>query len=152
MFRYPIREISGIHGKGLSLTDRVLKADENPLSDLAGEMFDIDLRIDISRSTCNEVVLNLHGNRVKYDVKKRILHSHGSEVRLDPRDGIIEIRVLVDRLSIETFGNRGEVSITNIARQQDCRPQLVLNAVGGDAFIKSLDVHAVESTWKNDGK
>jgi fructan beta-fructosidase len=149
MFRYPIREIERIHGKEFSITDCVLKPGENPLSGLEGELFDIDLKIDVARSTCSEVILKLHGNTVKYDLKSKKLHSQGSEAQLDPGSGMVEIRVFVDRLSIETFGNRGEVSITNIANQKPERPQLVLNALGGDAVVKSLAVHEVKPTWKD---
>jgi fructan beta-fructosidase len=62
---------------------------------------------------------------------------------------MVEIRVLVDRLSLEAFGNRGEVSITNIAKQASEGPHLVLSAQGGDAVIQSLVVHELESIWKD---
>ena len=64
----------------------------------------------------------------------------------EPGDGF---RVLVDRLSLETFGNRGEVSITNIAHQKPSQPALSVAAVGGEAALTSLSAHAIESMWKN---
>lgn len=148
MCRYPIREITSIHGEEFSLPNRVLKPGENPLSGLEGDLFDIHLEIDISHSTCSEVTLNLRGNTVKYDVGRKVLYSVGSEVPLEPRAGLIDIRVLMDRLSIESFGNQGEVSITNIAYQKGDRPHLEINAVGGEARIVSLTVHKLKSIWK----
>ncbi len=146
--RYPIREITAIHDDAFELKDRVLRPGENPLAHWAGELFDIDVKIDIAQSACSEVVLNLRGNVVKYDVTGKVLHSVGSEAPLEPRLGCIEIRVLVDRLSIETYGNRGEVSITNIANQDPARPGLGLHAVGGQAKIASLTVHKLKSIWR----
>jgi sucrose-6-phosphate hydrolase SacC (GH32 family) len=147
--RYPIREIDAIHGKEFRIADRVLKPGENLLSGISGELFDIELKIDTARSSCSVITLKIRGNTVKYDLKKGILHSHGSEARLDPISGMVEIRVLVDRLSLEAFGNRGEVSITNIAKQASEGPHLVLSAQGGDAVIQSLVVHELESIWKD---
>ena len=148
MCRYPIREITKIYDQEFSLQNRTLKPGDNPLSGLQGDLFDINLDIDISQSTCSEILLNLRGNTVKYDVSHNVLHSVGSEVHLESRAGLIEIRILMDRLSIESFGNHGEVSITNIAYQKEDRPHLELSAVGGNAKIVSLTVHKLKSIWE----
>jgi sucrose-6-phosphate hydrolase SacC (GH32 family) len=148
--RWPVREISRLYcGKPFSLADHTLKPDENPLTGLDGDAFDIELKLDIAKSTCSEVVLNLCGNKVTYDLKKHSLQSLDSQVPLEPRSGAIEIRVLMDRLSIETFGNHGEVSITNIAHQKPAKPALGIAAVGGEAVLTSLSVREIESMWKN---
>ncbi len=146
--RYPIREISKIHGTTFSLNDQTLNPGDNPLAQMKGELFDIRLRLGVSRSTCDKLVLKTHGNVTEYDLKSRKLRSQGSEVALAPVSDEIEIRVLVDRLSLETFGNRGEVSITNIAYQRPGNPALELRAEGGDAFIRSLEVRELRSIWK----
>lgn len=148
MCRYPIREITRIYDQEFSLRNHILKPGDNPLSGLEGDLFDINLDIDISQSTCSEIVLNLRGNTVKYDVSRKVLHSVGLEVHLEPRAGLIEIRILMDRLSIESFGNHGEISITNIAYQKADRPHLELSAVGGDAKIVSLTAHKLKSIWE----
>jgi sucrose-6-phosphate hydrolase SacC (GH32 family) len=145
--RNPIREIDTIHGEPYSRENFVLRPGENPLSGQEGDLFDIRVEVDLSQSVCSEVVLDLNGNTVKYDVKGQVLHSVGSDVRLEPKDGRVEIRVLMDRLSIEAFGNRGEVSITNIAYQKTRGP-LEIKAVGGDVKIVSLTAHKVKSIWK----
>jgi sucrose-6-phosphate hydrolase SacC (GH32 family) len=148
MCRYPIREITSIYDQEFSLQNRILKAGKNPLSGLEGDLFDINLEIDISQSTCSEIVLNLRGNTVKFDVSRKVLHSVGSEVHLEPIAGLLEIRILMDRLSIESFGNHGEVSITNIAYQKADRPHLELSAISGDAKIVSLTAHKLKSIWE----
>jgi fructan beta-fructosidase len=148
MCRYPIREITRIYDQEFSIRNRILKPGDNLLSDLEGDLFDINVVIDISQSTCAEIVLNLRGNTVKYDMSRKVFHSVGSEVHLEPRAGMIEIRVLMDRLSIESFGNHGEVSITNIAYQKVDRPHLELSAVSGDAKIVSLTAHELKSIWE----
>jgi levanase/fructan beta-fructosidase len=146
--RYPIREITSIHGETFSLNDFVLTPGINPLYGMNGDLFDINVKVDLSQSTCSEIALDLHGNTVKYDVQKKILHSVGSEAYLDPRDSRIEIRILMDRLSIETFGNRGEVSITNIAYQKNDNHPLKISAIDGRAKIISLTACKIKSIWE----
>jgi sucrose-6-phosphate hydrolase SacC (GH32 family) len=63
-------------------------------------------------------------------------------------DGLAEIRVLVDRLSLENFGNRGEVSLTNFARKNDSVPPLELRAEGRAVFLGSIEIHELDSIWK----
>jgi len=153
MFRYPIREIASLYGKELSIADRVIKPGENPLSGLEGGSFDIDLKIDATRSTCSEIVFTLCGSTVKYNLKSRNLNSLGAGVQLDPRSGMVEIRILVDRLSVETFGNHGEVSITtSTVHDKFGTPNLVLSAEGGDAAVVSLVAHELKSSWRTPEK
>jgi levanase/fructan beta-fructosidase len=147
--RTPIAEIATLRGPGgVSLKDQSIKPGVNRLAEVAGELFDIRLVLDVSGSTCEELTLNLRGNEVRYNLKRAILRSHGSEVSLPAEAGEVEIRVLMDRLSLETFGNRGAVSITNVARQNQASPHLALTATGGDAALKSIEVHPLRSIWK----
>lgn len=145
--RYPIQGIETLAGKRLHVENFKLTSDNNPLSRFEGELLDLKVVIDTARSNCEKVTLVLHGNTVSYDLKKHILTSHGSEAPLAPRSDLVEIRILMDRLSLETFGNRGEVSITNVAHQ-DTSNKLEISATGGDAAIRSLNVSELKSIWK----
>lgn len=148
MCRYPIREISRIWGEEFSLQNHTLKQGENPLSEIKGDLVDIEMALDIEQSTCSEILFDLKGNIVKYDLQHNIFESVGSRASLEPRNGLIEIRILMDRLSIESYGNRGEVSITNIAYQKDGKASLKLTAVDGLAHIVSLKARQLNSIWE----
>ncbi|MBN2136283.1 MAG: GH32 C-terminal domain-containing protein [Sedimentisphaerales bacterium] len=149
MCRYPIREIETIRTAGaFGLEDTAVEPSRNPLAAIRGELFDIEMEIDVARSRCSQILLELRGNTVAYDLNRKILSSVGSEVPLEPRRGRVQLRILMDRLSIETFGNRGEVAITNIAYQNQDTPHLKFSAVGGNARILSLTVHNLTSIWK----
>ena len=147
MCRSPIREIATIHGAAFAATDYVLQPGANALAGRKGELFDLRLVIDVPRSRADLVIVTIHGNRVEYDFRQHRLRSHGSEAPLAPHEGEIEVRVLADRLSLETFGNRGEVSITNVARQDPDAPALELQVIGGEAVLKSLEVWELRSIW-----
>jgi sucrose-6-phosphate hydrolase SacC (GH32 family) len=94
MCRFPVREISQIHGQGLELPSCVCRPQDNPLSALTGDLFDLDLTIDTDRSTCRSILLELCGNTVCYDLKNKTLDSLGSKASLEPRSGRVQIRVL----------------------------------------------------------
>jgi sucrose-6-phosphate hydrolase SacC (GH32 family) len=148
LYRNPIAEISKLYRREVSLANHILKPGANPLAGAEGELFDIRLRLDVARSTCSRLVLKLCGNTVMYDSGRAILSSHGSEIPLHAENGEVEIRVLVDRLSLETFGNGGAVSITNFAQRKEGRPPVELFAEGGEAFLRSVDLRELDSIWK----
>jgi fructan beta-fructosidase len=145
--RYPVREIERLCAATFELTAHSLREHENPLSSIEGECFDIEAKIDVAGSTCDEIIFSLRGNTVKYDVRNESLDSHGTVVPLEPRSGSIALRILIDRLSIETFGNNGEVSITNISHHNEETPRLSLRAIGGAAHLTSLTVRTLRSMW-----
>jgi len=147
--RNPIREIATLRAKdGFAVKDHVLPPGANPLAHLQGELFDIRIVLDVARSTCDALTLGLRGNEVCYDLKRATLRSCATEVPLPADSGEIEMRVLLDRLSLETFGNRGAVSITSVIRQNQADPHLTLTATGGDAVLKSIEVHHLHSIWR----
>ena len=147
--RYPIREIERLYSREFALSNRRLAPGENPLDEVdgAGAAFDITAEFDLSQSSCDEIAFGLCGSPVKYDVRNQLLDACGSRTELKPRSGRIQFRLLVDRMSVECFGNRGEVSVTNVAQAQAIAPALSLQAVGGDLWITSLTVHELNSIW-----
>ena len=147
LYRHPIAEISKLYRREIALADQAVKPGENPLAGAKGELFDLRLQLDVPRSTCRRLVLNLCGNTVSYDPGTATLNSHGSEVALKPEDGVVEIRVLVDLLSLETFGNGGAVSITNFAQRKEGGVPVELLAEGGEAFLRSVDLRELGSIW-----
>ena len=149
MCRYPIREIAALHDETFALEGRMLKSGENPLAHLTGELFDIDLEdrhhgIDVFRSRPESAGQH---RQVRRGSPSHPFGWLGGSAR-NPGTDAFTIRVLMDRLSIETYGNRGEVSITNIAYQDGETPGLELGAVGGEAKITSLKVRKLKSIWK----
>jgi levanase/fructan beta-fructosidase len=147
VFRSPIREIERLYASTVTLHEQTLAPGQNPLAQVNGELFDIVAEFDLTKSSCDEIVFNLRGNLVKYDVGQAQLDACGSRAGLQPSAGKLQLRLLVDRMSIEAFGNQGAVSITNVARAQDTQPALSLSAHGGNVFITSLAVHTLNSIW-----
>jgi levanase/fructan beta-fructosidase len=145
LYRYPIGEIEKLYADEFSLRDATLKPGQNPLANLRGELFDIAVEMDVAKTKCDSIALDVRGNVVTYSFKHETVESCGARAGLPPRSGRIHLRILVDRMSVETFGNRGEVSITNCARARNSGTPLSIRSLGGDARIVSLRVHPLKS-------
>jgi len=149
LHRNPIREIAKLYYDDFGLREKRLEPGENPLASLRGDTFDIAMELDLAKSSASEIVLNARGNTVRYLVKEGAMESCGVRTALKPRLDRIRIRVLVDRMSIEAFGNDGTVSITNVAAPGAAKTPLSLEAIGGSAFLASVNVHRLRSIWEN---
>ena len=62
-------------------------------------------------------------------------------------DGRIQLRILVDRSSVEVFGNQGETVITDLVFPSVGSDQLELFATGGNSQIISCTVFPLASIW-----
>jgi sucrose-6-phosphate hydrolase SacC (GH32 family) len=57
------------------------------------------------------------------------------------------VEILVDRTSIETFVNHGEISATRFVLPKE--HGLSVKAEGGDVGIQSLVIYPLNSAWKH---
>jgi levanase/fructan beta-fructosidase len=149
VYRYPIREIEKLWDQKFDLSPLSIGPGENPLANQTGKYYDIDMELDVAGSDASEIVLELAGrSKVRYLIKDKVLESCGSRAPLAAENGRVELRVLLDRTSVEVFGNRGVVSISKCMLPDDSKPPLVLSAVGGKAKFARLTLHTLKSMWE----
>jgi sucrose-6-phosphate hydrolase SacC (GH32 family) len=145
--RNPVREIEKLHEAPRHWKDLTLKPGDNPLSDLQGDLF--DLQMEIEPGDAKEIVLTLRGEAVRYSVSEKKLSFLGRSGELEPEDGRVKLRVLLDRTSIEAFGNGGKLSMSSCFVPQPEDRNLSLSAEGGSARIHSLTVYPLKSAWSH---
>ncbi|MBX3445037.1 MAG: glycoside hydrolase family 32 protein [Planctomyces sp.] len=63
-------------------------------------------------------------------------------------DGRVRLRVLVDRSSVEVFGNAGETVVTDLVFPKSTSDRVELYAVGGAAKVVSCDIWPLKSVWR----
>ena len=94
----------------------------------------------------SKVGLAFGPEEVSYDVKASRLNG----VPLEPVDGKISLRVLVDRPMLEICGNAGRVYITR--KRASPGPSAISKVkafvAGGHAKLVQLEVYELESIWK----
>ena len=142
--RTPVKEIENLYTEHFTLKDKPLKLDENLLAGISGDLFDIEM--EIVPGQADEFGLRLHDRAITYAAGK--VSCLGRSAPLSPVDGTVTLRILVDRTSLEVFGNNGEISLTSCFLPKNLETKLELYAMGANAHIKSLKVRKLRSAWK----
>jgi len=145
LFMYPIEAIQSLYTKSVSLENHALKPGDNPLADMSGELFDIEMVIEPGDAT--EFGLRLHETAVIYSDNR--VTSAGAKAEVSPLDGVLRLRILVERTSIETFVNRGQVALPCCHLPKKPSTGLDLYAKGGSVTVRSLRVTRLKSCWES---
>jgi sucrose-6-phosphate hydrolase SacC (GH32 family) len=141
VFRQPIKEIALLHHGQDTWTNHLLHANEVLPLEAAGRLFHIQAEVSIPAGT--RLIFNIRGVPV-------ILTSQTVESGTNParvQDQVRTVELLVDRASIETFVNQGEISSTRFVLPNE--NGLSLKAEGGAVTVRSLSVYPLNSAWKD---
>lgn len=139
IFREPVKEIAKLHAGEDVWTNRVLQAGQTLPLEPAGREFRIRARVSIPAGA--KLVFNLRG--VPVTLGEKSLESANPPV---PVAGQVQtVEILVDRSTLETFVNGGEISFTQFALPKESG--LSVKAEGGAVTIQSLVINPLASIW-----
>jgi len=145
LYRQPIKEIENIHQKEYSWNNQILKPDENLLSDIQGELFHIQAEIEVE--SADEFGFILHGESIRYAASNNELFCLGKSASLTPLQGKIKLEILLDRTSLEIFGNDGRISLSFCFLPDARKRNLKIYSSRGSIRIVSLKVYKLGSIW-----
>lgn len=143
--RWPVREIERIWTDRQSWEDLRLDSRGILLSADAGQQEDISVSIRLEDARA--VGLEIGGVAVRYDCQAQALTCLGCTAPLAPEDGRIHLRCLLDRTSLEVFGNHGLVSMSSCDLLSGENTGLRILAEGGGGVFEQVSAHKVQSTW-----
>lgn len=169
VFREPVKEITNLYEYNNSWNDIVLTNDDNIFNELNGDLYDINVEVDYQNSSSFE--MNLRGARIYYDAEEKKIVCNGpvventivpdawksdsnlnkgnlGEAPLPPINGIIKLRILVDRTTIEVFGNDGQVVITSCFMPEENKTYSI-SSYGTTKIVKAT-VHSLKSAWNTE--
>jgi sucrose-6-phosphate hydrolase SacC (GH32 family) len=147
--RQPVKEIEYLCINTASIQDRDLIPGGNPLDDIDYDLFDLQLILEPLHA--GELGLRIGSLILHYDVHQKVLVCGPASASIDLEAGKLNLRVLVDRTSIEVFGNSGQVTLTSCyLRDQSGHPDLELYVQGGSAYLDTLEIHELKSIWEYD--
>ena len=141
----PIEELQTLRTKTRQWKNLTLRPGHNPLEGLEGELF--DLEVEFEPEPESETVFDLRGERVVYHAKSQTLSSGGVRTRLGPEKGLVHLRILLDRTSIEVFANHGRLYIPRCILPKDDNRSLGASCGKGTAKVRFLRVHEMKSIW-----
>jgi hypothetical protein len=124
----------------------VLTPGSNPLSDIKGELF--DLEVEFEPAAGSETVFDMRGTPVIYVADTQELSCGEAKTSLAPVDGRIRLRIIRDRTCIEVYGNDGRVYIPVVQAPQTDNTALRACCRKGEVRASCLCVHTLKSTWR----
>lgn len=142
VFRKPIQEIAKLRAGENKWSNRTLGKDQALRLAPSGQLFHIQSEVSIPEGA--KLTFNLRGIPVVL-TSKTIESGHKPA---SVQEQIRKVELLVDRTSVETFANEGEVSSTRYALPKSSG--LSVKAEGGGVTIHSLTVHPLKSIWQSD--
>ena len=145
LYRQPVKEIETIHQKEHTWNDQKLKPGENLLSGISGDLLDIRAEIELGDAT--QVGFTVRDEKIQYNLAEKQLSCLGKFARLEPLQKRIQLQILVDRTSIEVFGNEGRISMSSCFLPDLENTSLSIYASGGEAKVISMRVYELCSAW-----
>jgi fructan beta-fructosidase len=146
MFAAPVQEIESLHAKKHAVADRTLKPGDNPLADVTGDLFDI--RAEFELADAEAFGFTVRGVPVVYDVKKQEISCENVTAPLKPENGTVRLQLLVDRGSVEVYGNGGRVALSVGVTPADDDHSLEVFSRGGATKLRSLEAFEMKSAWE----
>lgn len=116
------------------------------LARLPGDTFDLRLRLPLSADQTARLLIR--GTELTISAKARTISLLGSSAALALTHGGVELRILVDRSSIEVFADDGQVSITKCFTPPLDRHGITLESENASARVNGLEAFEVRSAWK----
>ncbi len=153
--RKPIESLSSLYDHDVLKKDKNLipGLKGNLLSGIKGDAVFVKAVLQPKNSdTFGFIVRNgkkSNGTEIHYDTAKKMLDVNGSKMLLEPINGKIELKILLDRSSIEVFGNNGEAGISTCFTPTQGEDELILYTQGGELFVESLEAHTLNTAWSN---
>lgn len=154
LIRKPAQEIELLHKKGETWENKNLipGLNKNLIKGIKGDCLHIKGTFGLKTVNSFGFVIRSSkkstGIEIRYDVTKNILSCLGQSVRLDPEDGKIRLELLIDRTSIELFGNDGKVVMSSCYTAEPDALNLVLYNTGGELMVEQLEIYPIESMYE----
>ena len=139
LFREPIPEIAELHQGEDKWANRALQAGQTLDLKPTGDLFHLKMQVSIPAGTT--LTLNVRG--VPLEMTHNSLANGTAPATVAGELQTVEI--LIDRTSIEAFGNAGEASTSRCFLPNNSG--LSLTANGGPATVRSLSVFRLKSIW-----
>jgi fructan beta-fructosidase len=146
MFAEPVAEVASLRGDKYAFADVELSDAEQALPGFVGQLFDVELVLE--PGTALQTGITFGDVAVTYDAEQKSLRCGQTTAPLAPVDGRVSLRILVDRGSVEVFGNGGAVAVSVGATLPEEQFPVQVFARGGHGMVRSAVVHRLKRVWR----
>jgi fructan beta-fructosidase len=141
----PVKELKRLHAARHAWSRLNLTTATNALAGIQGDLF--DLRLQFTTGHTGTVRLVIRGVPVIYDAAKQELVCRDRHNQLSPMNGKVRLQVLVDRTSLEIFGNDGLLYMPMAGNFTPDDHSLALTVTDATVRFDSLEVNELKSIW-----
>jgi sucrose-6-phosphate hydrolase SacC (GH32 family) len=143
--RQPIREIENLRASQQNWKDLTVNSGKKSIPELHADL--LDLQVEMKPAGAEEFGLTVRGQIIRYSVSEKQLHLGPASVPLALPDGLLRLRILLDRSSIEIFAEEGQVTFSAVLLENTDN-EISFFADRGEIRIVSLEANHLESIWK----
>ena len=142
--RTPVAEINTLRVSNDSITNHTLGSQTELSIGSPGDCFDIEATIAVAPGAGFRI--RVSDQVITYNDQQ--IHCLGKSATILPIDGRLSLRILIDRTSIEIFGNRGEVCLSSCFLTADRETVVRCAAETGAIQIHNFVVQRLSSAWE----
>ncbi|MBI1334463.1 MAG: hypothetical protein GC165_16470 [Armatimonadetes bacterium] len=143
--RTPVQEIESLRGQGYALAATPIADGESVPVNLHSHQYDVSLSVHLDPGT--QTVIQVGTQEVVIDADKKTITSLGRTAPLKLQDGNVDVRLLIDRSSLEVFAEHGLVSLTSYLPTPYRTNDVRILSRGGTSNIVSLQAFELKSAW-----
>jgi len=150
----PIDSLGSLHEKGITKKNKnvIPGIKGNLVGGISGEAIHIKGKFNPKSSDSFGFIVRNgkkeQGTEIRYDVNKKTLECMGGHAVVEPRNGVIQLEILVDRSSIEIFANNGEVVLSSCFAPDEKDKILTFWTQGGEVLVDDLEAYEVKTVWR----
>ncbi len=142
--RWPVKELDSLHRKSVAGTNLSVSGANERLKELKGDLYDISFQLHFSNN--EPLDLNVRGTHIRFDPAVDEVKMMDTTAPMKNRDGTVDVRVLVDRSSLEVFLDHGLVTVTRYFQPPADNHELKFE--GSPNTKIELKGYEVDSTWR----
>ncbi len=146
MFGTPVKEIASLRGSATSVSAQTITRDHHiGIEGVWDDVFELNLSLKPGEGSVGN--LKVRGLPIQYDAAKRTLQCGTVSAPLEPVDGKISLKILVDRASVEVFANDGRVAMSVGFTPAAKDRSVELSASKGSIDVSDIKVYELRSIW-----
>ena len=141
----PVQELELLREERWEEREIELPAGAKVEVEVTGELLDIEVEIELGKADAVAVVAR--GVPIWYDRNFGALFCGAYTARIPPPHGLLDLRILVDRASVEVYTNGGATMVSAGVVLREEEQAVYLIASGGSAVARSVRVSRLRSAW-----
>lgn len=145
LFAEPVPELTKLREDKRTIGQRTISPGENPLDGWGPRQADIEAVI--TNQSATRWLFDLRGLIVSYESATRKLKVGTHEVVLPGNDQRVELRILVDRGSVEVFAQQGALAFSVAHRPKSPSESFRFQCEGGQVKWESGECYKLASAW-----